>query len=133
MTRSLSLALLTGCASLQALPKDQPCLDAGYAISRRTFECTGDADLANARYELFRERFRCVPLPEYGVDTGVVTKFIAPDDPAYQSVSPPDFFHCAFAIEQLPCELVFEYGDDLHRWLDTSEACAWVVEPKEGG
>jgi hypothetical protein len=122
---------LAGCASLQALPPDAPCVEAGYAISRRTFECTGDAELANARFERYRREFECIDLPKWSVDTGEVTKFLEAEGSG-AALSPPDYFHCAFAIELLPCELVAEYGDDLSRWLEGSNACAWIVEPRGG-
>ena len=69
MRRNLPL-LAVGCASLHALPKDQPCVEAGYAISARTFECTGDADLANARYLAFEREYDCVDLPEWHIEGG---------------------------------------------------------------
>ena len=131
--RSRPLLVLGGCASLHPLPEDQACLDAGYAISRRTLECTNDADLANARFELFVEQYRCKPLPEYTKDTGIVTIYLRPEDTGLVGVSPPDFFHCGFAIQQLACELVEDYGDDLWRYLEASDACPWIVEPKGGG
>lgn len=133
MIRPLAaLALLAGCPSLRALPKDSPCLEAGYAIARRTFECTGDGDLANARFERFEDRFRCIDLPDWFVDTAVVTKVLQTGgDEDY--VSPPDYYHCALSIELLPCELVSEYGDGIARYLDSSNACAYVIEPRAGG
>lgn len=130
--RTLPLVALAGCASLHPMPEDQACLDAGYAISRRTLECTDDPELANARFELFVRDYRCKPLPEYEKDTGIATIYLRPVDTGLVGVSPADFFHCAFAISQLACELVVEYGDDLYRYLEASEACAYVVEPKGG-
>lgn len=131
--KAAPLALLAGCASLQALPKDSPCVEAGYAISRRTFECTGDDALANARFEAFEKQYSCIELPDWSVDTGVVTKVLETDGSGGDGLHPPDYFHCAFAIDLLPCELVAEYGDDLDRWLASSNACAYVIEPKGGG
>lgn len=118
-----------GCASLQALPKDSPCVEAGYAIARRTFECTGDGDLANARFESFQARYACIALPSWFVDTGVVTQVLEPAESGLY-LDPPDYYHCALAIGQLPCELVLDYGDDLASYLDSSNACAYVVRPK---
>ena len=79
---------LAGCASLQALPPDAPCVEAGYAISRRTFECTGDAELANARFERYRREFECIDLPKWSVDTGEVTKFLEAEGSG-AALSPP--------------------------------------------
>lgn len=132
MTRWLLPATLAGCASLEALPKDSPCTEAGYAISRRTFECTGDGDLANARFEAFEKQYQCIELPDWYVDTGVVTQYIQPEGSG-GALHPPDYFHCAFAISLLPCELVTDYGDDLSKWLQSSNACDYVIEPKRGG
>jgi hypothetical protein len=132
MIRLSPALLLAGCASLQALPKDSPCVEAGYAISRRTFECTGDGDLANARFERFEKQFACIELPDWFVDTGIVTQYLQTDGSG-GALSPPDYYHCAFAMELLPCELVEEYGDDLGQWLNSSNACAYVIEPKGGG
>ena len=47
-------------------------------------------------------------------------------------VPPADYFHCAFAIRQLPCELVEAYGDDFAQYLTASDACPWVVAPAGG-
>jgi hypothetical protein len=124
--------LLAGCPSLHALPKDQACTEAGYAISGRTFECTADPDLSNERYLQFERDYDCVPLPDWQIEGGTAgTRLVGDtgDLPYY----PPDAFHCAFAIRQLPCELVDEYGDDLDLWLATSDACEIVVAPAGGG
>ena len=120
-------AAAAGCPSLHALPPEQACLEAGYAISARTFDCTGDPELANERYLAFERRYDCVPPPEWHVE-GTVTTFIA-GDTGQLPFAPPDAFHCSYAIRQLPCELVETYGADLDRWLAASNACAWVVEP----
>ena len=124
--------LLGGCATLEPLPDTQPCLEAGYAIARRTFECTGDGDLANARYEAFEQQYECIPIGDFFVDTGIVTKYLQATDTADPGVFPPDYFHCALAIDGLACEKVAEFGDDLDQWLAVSNACAYVVQPAGG-
>ena len=131
--RRLPLLILAGCPSLHALPKDQPCLEAGYAISGRTFECTADPDLSNERYLRFEREYDCVPLPEWHIAQGSTSggTFVQ-GDTGDLPIHPPDAFHCAFAIRQLPCELVEEYGDGFDLWLSSSEACDWVVEPAGG-
>jgi hypothetical protein len=128
--RRLCLLAATGCASLHALPREQPCVEAGYAISSRTFECTGDAELANARYLQFEKEYDCVPLAPWHLDTGTMGSRIEGDTGAL-TLQPQDAFHCAFAIRQLACELVEGYGDDLDQYLASSDACGWVV--KKGG
>ncbi len=131
MSRALLLAAaIGGCRSLVALPPDAPCVDAGYAISRRTFECTGDPDLANARFERYRREYDCLepppaPNPDLAftqIDSGHTAVVVAPED----------LYHCSFAISLLACELVESYGDDLDQWLASSDACAWVAAPAEG-
>jgi hypothetical protein len=108
-------ALLTACATLDVMPPDQPCLEAGFAIAARTEECTGDSRLAEARFERFDREYRCVP-------SGPLHP-----DPRVQS---PDLFHCAFAIRNVPCELAVQYGDDLAAWLASSPVCAIVTAPR---
>ena len=131
MIRLSPALLFAGCASLKALPKDSPCVETGYAIARRTFDCTGDGDLANARFERFERQFECIELPEWFVDTGQATKYLQTGGSG-ASLSPPDYYHCAFAIELLSCELVRDYGDDLGQWLNSSNACAYVIAPAGG-
>lgn len=129
------IALLLGaCAAMRVLPKDQPCIEAGYAISRRTFECTADPDLANARYLQFQDEYTCVPIPDwYRIDDGIsVNGLLTYDDTGRPRIEAQDYFHCSFAISQLPCEAVEAFGDDLSRWLASSDACGWIVEPKGG-
>ena len=120
--------VLAGCASLHALPPEQPCLEAGYAIAARTYECTGDGELANDRYLTFRDDYRCVPIPEWHLEDGSVGAHLEGDSGLLE-LDPPDAFHCAFAIRQLPCELVADYADDLDQWLASSNACDWVTDP----
>ena len=92
----LSLLLLTGCTNLVAVESTMPCEETGYAVARRTFECTGDGELANARYLAFTETYACTEL-EWNVqpDTGIIYTQ-APGNVV-------DLFHCAFAIGELPC------------------------------
>ena len=85
----------------------------GFAIARRTFECTGDSELANSRYERFDKELECVE----------VDLSISDDDPFDEG----DYWHCAFALGELARELVDEYGDDVEAWLSTSDGCAYVV------
>lgn len=109
------LLTVLGCITLRPLEPDAPCREVGFAISRRTFDCTGDEALANERYERFEDELRCVPVDYEGIDT--------------DQSSQADWFGCSFAIGQLACPLVLEYGDDLQQWLTASEACELVVEP----
>lgn len=118
--RATTLLLLVGCSSLRTVEGDLPCLEAGYAIARRTFECTGDAELANARYVRFEAEYECV-----------VVDYPEIEEPNEYLVGeeglPGDWFHCSFAIGELACELVDAYGDDIDQWLTASPSCSEVV------
>lgn len=114
---SLLLSQLGSCLApnIQEVAADQPCLEAGYAIARRTEECTGDRELANARYDAFGSEWRCIATP--------------PDDPAYRDIA-ADLYGCAATISSLSCDTVDEFGDDLDLWLGVDPACGYIVEPK---
>jgi hypothetical protein len=114
------LPWLLACASLEPVDPEAPCLEAGYAIAWRTFDCTGDEDLANARYELFAKNYEYFPIVYPEIDV-LGTSLLAPAD------TPGNYFHCAFLMGELACELVDQYGDDLDLWLSTSPTCDLVV------
>jgi hypothetical protein len=94
---------------------DQPCQEAGFAIARRTEECTGDRELANARYEAFGRDWECIET--------------RPDDPEFSGIA-ADLYGCAATITSLSCDTVDEFGDDLSLWLTVDPACGYIVEPK---
>lgn len=108
-----------GCA--REVEPDRACQEAAYAIAGRTEQCTGDAALADARFTAFQQAFTCteVPVESMGEDTA-------------SPISPEDRLHCAFAIRNLPCALVEEYGDDLERYMTASPMCATLVQPAGG-
>lgn len=83
------IALLTACSNLQPMDPDQPCREAGFAIAARTEQCTGDPELANARFEQFADEYVCVA--------------VDPLDPEWNNaaVQPQDLFDCAFTIREL--------------------------------
>ena len=117
-----ALSMLTACTNLEPVSPDAPCDEVGFAISRRTFECTGDHDLSNARYQAFTREYECIPV-EWELE----------DDDGIPGVDPQgqlNYFDCAFTIGELACELVDEYGDDLPLWMESSTACPLVVERK---
>lgn len=107
------LSLLTACDVLRPVPPDQYCKEAGYAIASRTFECTGDDALANARYERFTEAYSCI---EYDLERTNV-----------QGAAEKDLFHCGLAIGAMTCEEVADCGDDIGCYLTRSPTCALVV------
>jgi len=115
------LTLLAGCTWLSPVDPDSPCEEAGYAIARRTFDCTADPELANARHDRFLESTECIPLTFD--EMGQVTS----GPGANQGVLAEDTYHCAFIISELACEVVAELGDDIAGWLEVSNACDYVV------
>lgn len=118
----IALLLLAGCTNLEPVSGTLPCEEVGYAISRRTYECTGDTELANARYEAFVDTYTCRSIDwELGKQDTDLPNTVGPKGQL-------DYFHCAFAVGELACELVEAYGDDLDLWLDSSEACPLVIE-----
>ncbi|MCB9779874.1 MAG: hypothetical protein H6742_15015 [Alphaproteobacteria bacterium] len=123
---ALLLATVLGCGTtMRPVEGTLPCEDTAVAISRRTFECTADRDLANARYDLFFEQYTCKTV-DFETDV---------DAPWYDVIedAPGDWFHCSWAVGELPCELVEEYGDDLDRWLSASPVCPYVIDGIGGG
>lgn len=115
----LFLSFLAACG-LQPMAPDQPCLEVGYAISSRTFDCSEDGELANERFERFTEAFECI---EHDLSEVTRENFENPEK---------DLFHCAFAIRMLTCSEVAARGDDLLSWMDVSPACALVLTPMQG-
>lgn len=113
---------LSGCTWISKVDGDSPCNEAGYAIARRTYQCTGDPDLSNDRHDRFLDTTECIPL-EYD-ELGQVTS----GPGANLGVAAEDTYHCAFLISELACEVVDELGDDIEAWLSVSNACAYVVE-----
>jgi hypothetical protein len=116
MNRAALLLGLAGCLSpfITEVDDEQPCLEAGFAIARRTEECTGSRELANRRFHTFEREWACIPTP--------------PDDPELRDVA-PDLYGCAATITTLSCDTVDEFGDDLGSWLGVDPACGYVVEP----
>ena len=118
---SLAAVLLAGCAVIQPVDPDDPCLEAGYAIAWVSEACAASVEVGNARYERFEQDYACVGRTY--------------DDPelAAAGIEVEDLYDCAFAIRQLPCDVVDAYAMDIGAYLDVSEACAWVVKPARGG
>lgn len=82
-------------------------------MAARTFDCTGDGDRANARYERFEREYRCKPV---NVQSDPVT----------------DYYHCSLAIGSMSCEQAEEAGDDLDAWFTVSAACAYIMRHADG-
>lgn len=110
------LALVLGaCINLRPMPPDQPCKEAGYAIASRVFDCTADADAANAAFRRFEQDVECVLYDlEARDDTG--------------SAWEKDLFHCALAIGAMDCEEVLACGEDTACFLAASPTCALVAQ-----
>lgn len=109
---------LVGCTLVEPMPGDQPCKEVGWAIASRTHDCTGDVALANDRHAAFDDRAECIEWEA--------------DDPALDEIGAEDLFSCAFTLRNLPCETIEALGDDFEAWLETDEACAYVVSLKGG-
>lgn len=117
----LPVLALAGCDPIDPMPADLPCREAGYAIAARTAECTGDAELAQKRYDAYRAEFQCI---EWSAD-----------DPELMDTAGPaaeDLFSCAFTLRNLPCEFVDDLGDDVEAWLSMDPGCTWVAKKKGG-
>ena len=112
MVRVLVVAMTVGAFSACAFPEmppDQACLEAGYAIASRTVECTGDAALANERYDALFEAHTCA-LTELPRRTEDAAKH----------------FTCAAAMNDATCADVIDNGDDLDWWLSLDTSCRTI-------
>jgi len=113
------LGTLLGCTSLEGMEAEQPCLEAGWAISSRTFDCSGDGERANARYERFLDEMACIP-HELG------------DEGPTKLAREKDLFHCAYVIRTLTCADVADFGDEIDAWMSVSPACNLVATYADG-
>ena len=110
----VGLLLSGGCA--RAVADDQPCFEAQTAIAARYEECTGDTDAALALHD----------------QVGVETECRWPDAPAFEGQEgelAAGVYECAFAIRNLPCELVEAYGTDIDAWLTAAPVCPLLLGP----
>ncbi|MFM2248407.1 MAG: hypothetical protein RL071_4482 [Pseudomonadota bacterium] len=123
---ALLLVGLSSCAGFQPVADTQPCLEAGYAIAYVTEACTGDRELGNQRYEDFRDQFTCLATPPEDGVPGV-------DSADTAAPGPEDLYECAFAISQLDCAVVEDFGGRIGMYLNVSPACPLVAERKAGG
>jgi hypothetical protein len=97
----------------QSLEVGEVCKDIGYSIASRTFACTGDSRLANARYRRFEDALEC-------------TRSTAEAQDAQFS------YRCPVAIEALDCPTVLSFGEDFTKWLGVAAECAMIVGPNFG-
>jgi len=86
-----------GCTPADVTP-EEACYDARLAIGLSTQACTGDAELADARFA----EASALPCKAKAVD--------------------PAVYGCSKAILAYPCEKVLALGADLPRWVE-AEAC----------
>lgn len=125
---SFSLLLAVGALSLascdQELPGDEICRDIGYAIANKSFECDGDADLANKRYEDFTSRYTCKIKDIPGEDQLLDDRI---SEPPRDSVGDP--YKCSAAILQFTCDKVAQIGEDYDQWLSASSFCGAAYDP----
>ena len=97
------------CAPTYDMDAAEPCRQAGFSIAARTQACTGNADLANARYDKFVSEYRCL----------------------VKDARVPDF-QCAVDVNALDCMAAAESGDDLDKWLTRSKYCSNVLVHADG-
>jgi hypothetical protein len=94
-----------GCSGVDEVDTTALCDDTIQAISQRTLACSGDRDLANARFSTLKNQAVC----KTGVPVGPGTDDLR--------------FHCAQAIQLVPCTEVSTRGDNLRAWL-TDSSCS---------
>lgn len=97
-----------GCIDqISELTPQDACDAVGFSIANRTLKCTGDADLATARWETAAAGTCLVEWTGFeGVD---------------------ESFRCSEELGALSCARVAAFGDDISRWLGSVDACAGVV------
>lgn len=112
------------CAPAKELTVETVCQEAALSIANRTFVCTDDADLANARFDGFGSVARC-RLTD-GVPAG--TETVGPGE----AIVP--YYRCGEALRGLPCPRVSAIGDDLGAWLREASACETLYcDPAKAG
>ncbi|MCS6900842.1 MAG: hypothetical protein RMJ98_14725 [Myxococcales bacterium] len=104
----------SACLSPDEIPEGEGCRDIGYAIANKSFECDGDFQKANERYEDFTRRFAC----SYRNPTF--------EESVFYGAQPPHF-SCSRAILQLPCEQIARYPSDDYAWWLSAADCGGVI------
>ena len=93
---------------------DDLCRSVPYAFASRTLSCTGDADLANARYEQFSANLVCLY------------------DPGLHDYEKRAWFRCAGSVSAVDCDALAAAGTDFGRVLATIVDCAGHYAPVNG-
>ncbi len=93
---------------------DDLCRSVPYALASRTLSCTGDADLANARYEQFSANLVCLY------------------DPGLHDYEKRAWFRCAGSVSAVDCDALAAAGTDFGRVLATIVDCAGHYAPVNG-
>lgn len=88
----------------QEFPTEQVCLDVGYAIAARTYDCEDSTSIANKRFDLFEQQYECLI-----------------EDTAFEPIDV--YYHCVAQINATSCDDVTAFGDDLSRYMALSPAC----------
>lgn len=101
--------LVVACAGRFDIESDEPCRNAGFAISSRIHSCTGDHDRSNERYERFAKNYLCT---------------VAGTPQAAD-------FACAAEINDYDCDTVESLGDDLDEWL-ARRSCSEILTRSDG-
>lgn len=119
---ALAALLMASCD--QELPGDEICRDIGYAIANKWFECTGDVEASNARYEQFIDTHSC-KISELPSEDQLLNDRIS--TPPRDSVGDP--YQCSAAILQFTCEKALAIGEDSDQWLSASAQCNAAYSP----
>ena len=107
---SLFAALpLASCFNARDRDASEGCDNVGYAIASRTRACSGDPDLANARYARFAAATRCTLTYSHDED-----------------------FACAYTVNAATCAQVAAAGDDIDRWIALDPRCATILSRADG-
>jgi hypothetical protein len=120
------LVILVGCE--RELADTQACEEARWAIAARVWECTGNAESADAVLDAFDAQYTC---RAWDMSKGEVSSSLGPSGTEVTTTT-SSLFHCSLAIRSLACETVESYGTDVGAFMDSSDGCSWVVEGKGG-
>lgn len=119
---ALGTIILASCDEL--LPADEICRDIGYAIANKSFECNGDVDASNKKYEDFMAKHTC-KIKDFPSEGQLLDDRIS--TPPRDSVGDP--YKCSASILQFSCDKVSQIGDDSDQWLSASPYCLAVYDP----
>ena len=127
--------LVASCRAQRQLTPDGLCADIGYALSARTWDCTGDADEANALYEELFEYAEC-RVVDYtqDIDSGWLgeergeTYFI---NSFGESITVGEAYACPAAAQSINCAATASARDALAALVEVEPLCSRVLGAKD--